>query len=49
MILWQFSRIRNTSEHEKELALDENSESNSVMFPYPIYEQETGKLLDITE
>ena len=49
MILWQFSRIRNPSEHEKELALDENSESNFVMVPYPIYEQETGKLLDITE
>ena len=49
MILWQVNRIRNPSEHEKELALDENSESDFVMVPYPMYEQETGKLLGITE
>ena len=49
MILWQVNRIRSPSKHEKELALDENSESDFVMVPYPMYEQETGKLLGITE
>ena len=49
MILLQVNRIRNPSEHEKELALDKNSESDFVMVPYPMYEQETGTLLGITE
>ena len=49
MILWQVNRMRNPVEHENELALDENSESNFVMVPYPMYEQETGKLFGITE
>ena len=49
MILWQVNKIRNPSEHEKELALADNSKSDFVMVPYPVYEQETGKLLGITE
>ena len=49
MILWQVNRIGNPSEHERELALDENSDSNFLVVSYPMYEQETGKLLDITE
>ena len=49
MILWQVNKIRNPSEHEEELALDDNSESDFVMVPYPMYEQETGILLGITE
>ena len=49
MILWQVNKIRNSSEHEEELALDDNSESDFVMVPYPMYEQETGILLGITE
>ena len=49
MILQQVNTIRNLSEHEKELALDENSERNFVMVPYPMYKQETAKLLGITE
>ena len=48
MILWQVNRIRNSSKHEKELALDENSR-DFVMVPYPMYEQETPKLLGITK
>ena len=38
MMLWQVNRIRNPSIHEKELALDENSESDFVMVPYPVDE-----------
>ena len=45
MILWRVNRIRDPSEHEKELALEENSESDFIMVPYPTYEKETGKLL----
>ena len=37
MILWQVNRIRKPSEHEKELALDENSESDFEMVHYPMY------------
>ena len=48
MILWQVNRIRNSSKHEKELALDEHSR-DFVMVPYPMYEQETPKLLGITK
>ena len=48
MILWQVNRIRNSSKHEKELALDENSR-DFVMVPYHMYEQETPKLLGITK
>ena len=49
MILWQVNRIRKPSEHEKELALDENSESDFEMGHYPMYWKETGKLLGITK
>ena len=49
MILWQVNKIRNPSEHEEELAVDDNPESDFVMVPYPMYEQEIGKLLGITE
>ena len=49
MILWQVNRIRNSSKHEKELAQNENSQSDFVMVPYPMYEQETPKLLGITK
>ena len=49
MILWRVNRIRDPSEHEKELALEENSESDFIMVLYPTYEKETGKLLGITE
>ena len=49
MILWQVNRIRNSSKHDKELVLNENSQSDFVMVPYPMYEQETPKILGITK
>ena len=48
-ILLQVHRLKDPTEHEKQLALDQNSESDFVLCPYPIYENETGKLLGITE